>query len=104
MTIPEFLKNNRLLLFLILLLGGILRFYRADFQSLWFDELIVMNTSDPVNSFADIISTLRRNIHPPLYYLTINPWFKVWGYTDLAARLISAVVGILGIWAIYSLG
>jgi uncharacterized membrane protein len=104
MTIPEFLKNNRLVLLLILLLGGLLRFYRADFQSLWFDELIVMNTSDPVNSFADIILTLRRNIHPPLYYLSINLWFKIWGYTDLAARLLSAIFGVLGIWAIYALG
>lgn len=104
MTIPVFLKNKTFLLSLILLLGCILRFYKADFQSLWFDELIVMNTANPANSFTDIIHILHRNIHPPLFYLLVNLWFHAFGYTELAARLLSACFGVLGILAIYGLG
>ncbi|MEM6261197.1 MAG: glycosyltransferase family 39 protein [Bacteroidota bacterium] len=91
-------------LMLIVLVGLVLRIFQHTFQSLWIDELVTMLTSDVSHGPSDIIELLRRNVHPPLYYLLLNGWFKTFGFTESAGRLFSAFAGAGGIVAIYFLG
>lgn len=98
------LRNSYFLLAVIMILAAALRLFRLNFQSLWFDELIVMNTCLPVQSFADIIKSLQSNVHPPFYYLCLNTFFRIFEYSEFTARLLSAIIGILSIPLVYLLG
>lgn len=105
----NFVKNiqrNRInyYLFLILLLAIVARFSKLTYQSLWFDELSSVTTSDPGNSLKEVIKHLKDNVHPPFYYILLNIWFKLTGYTEYAARFLSAFIGVLGVYGIYFLG
>jgi len=104
MNIISFIKNNYILIGIISI-GAILRFYKLDFQSVWFDEIHTMNEANPNFSFSDIHSEiLAHEQMPPIYFYTVNILFKIFGYTPFIARLYSAVIGVFGIYAIYLLG
>ncbi|MDI9256109.1 glycosyltransferase family 39 protein [Flavobacterium sedimenticola] len=104
MKIIEFNKVNKLLI-LILLLGSIFRFYKIDFQSIWLDEIHSINESNPNIRLLDLYSVIMSGEQmPPLYFYSLYFLFKIFGYTTFVARMYSAIVGILSIYAIYLLG
>jgi uncharacterized membrane protein len=85
------------------LLGSALRLFNLNYQSLWYDELHSIIPTDPdftVNSIVEYAKTDQ----PPLFFLYLHVFFKVFGYSEQMARLASAVIGILGIPAVYFLG
>ncbi|MFV2072221.1 MAG: glycosyltransferase family 39 protein [Thermoanaerobaculales bacterium] len=87
-----------------LVLGAGLRLHHITFQSLWLDELfsVVFSRSDlPV---AEIIRVYQTDVHPVGYPLLLHCWLGFFGDTDSAARSLSAVLGILGIGAMYVVG
>lgn len=91
-------------LVLILVVGAVLRFYKADVQSIWLDEVFSMIHSNPDKSFSEIYAFIKAyDPHPPLYYFLLHIFVKVFGYSTLNARLFSAVVGVAGIYYIYLL-
>jgi hypothetical protein len=59
---------------------------------LWLDEALSINiaTLPP----GEILEALRRDGHPPLYYLLLHYWSAVVGTSDLAVRSLSAVIGL----------
>ena len=65
-----------------------------------------MIESDPANSIPKVLSQLQRGVdpHPPLYFLLVHFWFQLVGYSEFTARLLSAIVGIIAIPAMYVLG
>jgi len=91
------------LLLAAILLGLALRLCRLDHQSLWIDELFTVVPTNPSNSIQSIIDYAKGD-QPPLLFLLINFWFKVFGYTEYAARVFSVFLGTLGIVGIYALG
>lgn len=70
--------------------GIALRLYtRSD---LWLDEALTVNTSRlPV---GDLLEQLRHDGHPPLYYLLLHVWMKVFGEGDEAVRSLSGIFGL----------
>jgi hypothetical protein len=70
--------------------GVALRFYaRSD---LWLDEALTVHTARlPI---GDLFEQLRHDGHPPLYYLLLHGWMKVFGEGDEAVRSLSGVFGI----------
>lgn len=95
------LKKNYWL-FVILLLGAILRFYHIDFQSIWLDEIHTMNESNPNTKISELYNAIMAGEQmPPLYFYLLYFVFKVFGYTTLVARLFSAVLGVITIFAFY---
>lgn len=86
----------------ILLLATILRFYRLDGQSLWYDEgvSVVQALRDP----RAIAVHAAGDIHPPLYYYLLHFWVQGFGTSESALRALSALFGILIVWATYLLG
>jgi hypothetical protein len=83
----------------LLLLGTALRLYGLDRQSAWADEITTLLITDPALTFAQFWHLVLSDVHPPLYYLLLRSWSAVLGQSDLAARLPSAIFGILTVAA-----
>jgi mannosyltransferase len=90
------------LLIIAVLIGVIARVYGLDIQSLWYDELWTIT----VISFDFIIAlgVLISDVHPPLYYAIMHPWINIFGDSETALRMPSAIAGVLAIGSMYYLG
>jgi mannosyltransferase len=89
-----------LVLLAIMLLGAVLRFYGLGFQSLWGGELASWDFGG-----RDTISRVAQDgSQPPLYFLILHFARWIFGDSEWALRLPSAVAGWLCIPAIYLLG
>ncbi|HEX8563957.1 MAG TPA: glycosyltransferase family 39 protein [Flavobacterium sp.] len=103
MKILNWVKNN-VLLVTILVVGTFLRFYKADFQSLWLDEILSMNDANPELTWTQFYDGIMFwEFIPHLYFALLRVVFEVFGFTSLVARLFSACIGVVGIYAIYLL-
>jgi 4-amino-4-deoxy-L-arabinose transferase-like glycosyltransferase len=87
-------------LWLIVIVGGILRFYRLDSQSLWADEGLQYFVANN-NSLGEIFSQVR-SFHPPLSFL-INHAFLQIGQSEFFLRLPSALFGVASLPLVYML-
>jgi len=94
---------NLLIVATFTILAAFLRFYKLSFQSLWTDELFSLTlTNKSLNSI--IKACLNSDPNPPLYYISLWMWTKVFGGSAYASRALSAVFGVLGVMSIYLLG
>jgi len=96
------LINNKLVPLLIIILGGLIRFYNIGVRSLWLDEAITVNLAQ--SSIRDIIlNRASTGIHPPLYFIFIRIWILIFGDSEIALRSFSATLSTLSIPLIYML-
>ena len=96
-------KQSLLLLLLIMLLGAFLRFYDLGAESIWYDEASAINLS------LQNLSTVLRDCattqtHPPLYFILLHYWIKLFGISEIATRSLSAIFGVMSVWVIYGVG
>lgn len=91
------------ILLLLLMIGSIIRFYKLEYSSLWLDEIYSMIGSDPDATWADVYEYGKMD-QPPLFFLLLHGWLKLFGYTDFAGRALTCTFGLLGIVAMYFLG
>jgi 4-amino-4-deoxy-L-arabinose transferase-like glycosyltransferase len=71
-----------------LVLGIVLRLARPEVHSFWIDEgatLIVAQS-------RDMLAALHQDSHPPLSFLIWRGWGTVFGWSDLALRILPALV------------
>ncbi|MBI4058744.1 glycosyltransferase family 39 protein [Candidatus Microgenomates bacterium] len=91
------------MIFLILILGLILRFVSLN-QSLWLDEATSILTARDL-TFSDILTKFSPgDFHPPLYYLMLKVWMMMLGSSEVAARSLSVVLGISTIYIVFLIG
>jgi 4-amino-4-deoxy-L-arabinose transferase-like glycosyltransferase len=81
-------------------LGGFLRLYCLDFQSLWHDEGIQYYVATQ-NSISELFHQ-TRSFHPPLSFI-VNHLFLLIGESDFFLRLPSALFGIASLPVLYIL-
>ncbi len=75
---------------LTVLAGTVLRFWaRSD---LWLDEALTANIAS--HPLGDLVSLLKHDGAPPLYYVLLHGWMNVFGTSDLAIRSLSGVLGV----------
>lgn len=79
---------------LTLIVGAAARFLNIAAASIWHDEGYTMMLAP--QSPAQIIARTARDVHPPLYYLTLHYWIKLFGSSETGARSLSAVA-MLGV-------
>lgn len=61
-------------------------------SDLWLDEALSVNIAHlPI---GDLLDALRRDGHPPLYYLLLHGWMKAFGTGDDAVRSLSGVLSV----------
>ena len=106
-TLGNFWRRNtenwiKIALLLILLLAAFLRFYRLDAQSLWADEGNSVSLSG--RSLPYITAGAAHDIHPPLYYYLLHFWMLVFGNSEFAIRVLSALLGTGLVYLTYLLG
>ncbi len=72
-------------------------------QSLWLDEAISANVAKlPI---LEIIKNFSVNdFHPPLYYLFLNFWTKIFGSNMVLLRLTSVLFSLITIYFVYLIG
>jgi len=97
-------RISPLLLALIVVLAIVLRLYRIDAQSIWYDEGWSIHVArEPLGSaLAQLASP--GHTHPPAYYLLLMIWVWAFGSSVAVARGLSALLGTLTVWAVYRLG
>ncbi len=95
-------RKDWLWLLLILIVAAGLRFAWIGQKSIWLDEAIsVLLASE---SQAEIWAQdygARPETHPPLYYSLLGIWMNIFGRSETAVRLPSALISILNVGLLY---
>jgi uncharacterized membrane protein len=79
-----------------------LRLFRLNAQSIWYDEAITL-TAAKLSARALVGNFAAYFSHPPLHEILLKAWLEVWGFGDLQARLLSAILGSLAVATVYAL-
>ena len=86
-----------------LLLAAVLRFGGIGAQSLWHDEALTARSAQV--PFAQVIATVRAKENtPPLYFIFVNAWEKLFGASERSLRTPSALVGVVTVALLFLLG
>jgi len=101
------LRSNRALGYLaiagVALLALVIRAYRIDAESVWYDEAFTVYSSAATP--GEMLRILVEDFnHPPLHSLLVHWWFGLFGVGVVQARALSAVFGTLAVIALYWLG
>ena len=91
---------NKLSILSIIFVGFLLRIYDLGNESLWYDEGCSLNFA--VQEINKIFFQNEKS--PPLYYLFLHFWIKLFGTSEFSIRLPSALFGTISIWLIYLTG
>lgn len=88
------------MIWVILLLGLGLRLISLD-QSLWLDEAINVLATQNFSLLGIITDYAKADFHPPLFFIIIWIWSKVFGISEIAVRIPSVIFGVLTIYMVY---
>ena len=84
----------------VLVVSVVLRFWTPS--PMWLDEALTVNIArEPLRAIPHL---LRDDGAPPLYYVLLHFWMKVFGTGDLGARSLSGVIGVLTLPAAWLAG
>jgi mannosyltransferase len=86
---------------ILTLLALIVRLTGLSLDSLWFDEVFSLRAAKI--SPSEIISLTGGDVHPPLYYLLLHFWMKLFGETEAAVRMLSVFFSVLTVLVVYHL-
>jgi uncharacterized membrane protein len=90
---------NRYALWGIFLGAFLLRWHTLDATDFWYDEAF---TGVAIHeSFHAMLAMIIQDVHPPLYYIVLQAFVGVFGYTVWSVRFFSLIFGMLGIGGIY---
>lgn len=83
----------------ILFLAIFLRLYNLGVPSIWVDEAfsIWIAKADP----HTLMTNISMDAHPPLYFIFLHYWIKLFGQSEFAARLLSVIFGLATIVVTY---
>jgi uncharacterized membrane protein len=84
-------------LFAIIVLGIFLRIFALN-QSFWLDEAIGALVVKEQNIVQIATQFPKGDNHPPLYYLALEGWSNLFGYSEVALRSLSVLFGVLTIY------
>lgn len=94
--------RGRFCLWAILAVAAVLRLWRLETPSLWFDEILVaMVAKLPVATIVH--RSLTEDFHPPLFYLLAKAFGEV-GLSEAVLRLPLVVFGVAGVWLSWRAG
>ncbi|NIM97944.1 MAG: hypothetical protein GTO24_07675 [candidate division Zixibacteria bacterium] len=83
---------------LIVMLGAALRFYDIGAESYWQDEIYeVYKAQGRLGPIVDVVQSGA----PPVYHILAHLWVTAFGTSELAARSLSTVAGIISIAVMY---
>lgn len=83
---------------LVLLAAGalVLRLWQIGYHSLWFDEAVsVFWARQPAREILDVGLHLIRDKHPPVYYLLLHFWTRLFGDSEVSVRMMTVCFGAI---------
>lgn len=92
----------RLILVVILLVAFLLRIYNLGYESIWMDEAFSVSLAKL--DFLGIIKGTAKDLHPPLYYLILHVWIKLFGVSEFIIRFMSVIFGVFTVFMVYKIG
>jgi hypothetical protein len=98
MTISE-VKTSKIswkILLLILSLAVVLLVAAAVQKSFWEDEAFTANAVQ--GSYTDLMKIAQRDVHPPLYLVSLMIWSRVFGTTELPLRSFSILFSVAALF------
>ena len=92
---PAWPRGEAVCLALTVLIAAGLRFAWLNRHSLWFDEVVTMRLAlaPDLSELARLLPKIDA-VGAPLYPLLLHYWIGLFGSSDLAARLLSAVISL----------
>ncbi len=93
------MKDNLRIFVLIIILSIFLRIFLLDYESLWLDEGSSVKFAKL--GIWEILKSTQTDAHPPLYYLILHFWIKIFGDSEFSLRFPSALFGIFCVIAVY---
>jgi uncharacterized membrane protein len=92
------LMNKKLLL--IFFTAFLIRLVALN-QSLWLDEAITAQVVKDYSWLEILTRFSPYDFHPPLYYLLMKFWTSIFGYSEVALRMLSVLFSLATGWVIY---
>ncbi|MFK7741201.1 MAG: glycosyltransferase family 39 protein [Planctomycetota bacterium] len=81
--------------------AGLLRMPLLD-RSIWFDEACM--SSQRIGTLPQMLATLYRDIHPPLFVACMHAWNRLFGDGEIAMRMPALLTGLACIPLTYWVG
>lgn len=95
--------RDYLVLAVITLIAGLVRFIGLTRDSLWTDETFSGYASQ-FSTLGDLIDYIKIDVHPPGYFASLWGMSKLFGNSDMTLRAFSAIGGILLVPVAFRLG
>ena len=86
----------------ILLAAAALRIYDVSTKDLWIDEANGVLMAQ--QSLPELFTRLKLDSSPPLYYIILHGWMKVFGDSEAALRAVSILGGIAMVACVFVVG
>ena len=104
----EMTRRTWVALGLILLLALGLRLVNLGGRTLWYDEAFAVLFAEKgwdamVDGTLTPVDGGAADVHPLLYYLLLDAWMEAYGQGVFAVRLLSALVGVATVGAVFGL-
>lgn len=93
------MKKSSIYLFIIIVMGAILRLWQLGARPFDGDEGIVIKVA--TNNWSELIRQASSDVHPPLINILIKPIIDSWGISEWTMRLLPALLGIIFIYLVY---
>jgi len=100
--LKQFFKKNKFLLIfiLILIVAFFIRVYNPVGQELTYSEFITLQVASQ-HTFPEFLNSVKRELHPPIYYFLIYLEGKIFDLNELSLRINSIIFGLLSLVLIY---
>jgi hypothetical protein len=95
------LDRSFILILIIIVINLVTKILFLDRESLWLDEASTLNWA--LHSFSEILRTSLEDPNGPVYQLLLKVWVGMFGISEFAGRLISAIIGSLIVWPLFLL-
>ena len=95
------IPTHAMILVGILVLAAGLRLVNLTQESAWLDEVFSVRFVATRNLLQVIIDTFKVDFHPFSYYVLLDMWTYLFGYSDFATRLLSVLLGAGAVFTAY---
>src|SRR6185295_18453563 len=92
---------TRVSLILLLLTSSFFALYNSN-SAYTSDEVWSVNTSSL--NYRSELTALKADVHPPLYFLILHSWLRLFGTGERAVRALSGLFYVVSVLAIFGIG
>ncbi len=87
-------------IYILLVVAFLIRLIHLD-QSLWLDEATTAVTVKTYSFWQIVTQFSPADFHPPVYYLFMDLWTNIFGYSEISLRIPSVILTVAAGWYVY---